>query len=204
MIQAEMSQIYDLPGKERVTVRPIDLERDIEKLVRFHVVNMANVDPTFDGWYKDPFRKQGKATWEKLSAWQRYMHGGPWVDPTYCGEHIEWYRKCGNICFIAEIGEITGRTNIIGHLELWFGREPQPIGINTGIEVIDSLANELFIEDILLDHATWVASQISYPNMTICPETAGGRSRTSSRIMKSGLKSVILHPPSVSGCASYR
>ena len=186
-MQSDMTKGYSVAGRKKVIVRPVDSDRDIEQLVAFHVRNMPHADANFDGWYKEPFRKRGKTTWEELSPWQRYMHGGSWVDIGYCREHIKWYGRRGNLCFIAETTATVGKANIVGHMELWLADEPQPIGRNVGIEILALSPESLDVENVLLDHAVEVSSQLGYPSLTICPETAGG---TPARLLERGFREI--------------
>lgn len=65
---------------------------------------------------------------DRTSDW---LQGGPWVNYSFCREHIENAKKYGWIILVAEVDE-----RVVGEIEIVPGREPEPYGYNFHISLL--------------------------------------------------------------------
>lgn len=82
------------------------------------LVDLNRRDITEWHHYDETGQKGTRAQWKELSRWERYQHGGPWLDPQLLRLHLEILRETGNIILVVRDAE-----SIIGELELIFEHE---------------------------------------------------------------------------------
>jgi len=101
-----------------VTVRPAT-EADVPALVAHHLPRNE-----FHGkWYTNPFAGGKESKVDALTPAQRWLHGGPWMDPQLLALHMDRVRAAHGVVLIAERGG-----SIAGSAELWPAEEPLPLG----------------------------------------------------------------------------
>jgi ribosomal protein S18 acetylase RimI-like enzyme len=72
-------------------------------------------------WYRTlPDGSRISARYEDLSAFERYLHGGPWMDPESCSVHIRSVVDSGQWPLVAIEGN-----EVVGELELIVGPDPR-------------------------------------------------------------------------------
>src|SRR3990172_6907432 len=109
-----------------VTVRPA-VDSDIPAL---HGLHAAQND--FGGrWFTNPFTGGKEVSFEDLNPAQRWLHGGPWMDPQLLSLHIRRYADAGGAVLVAERAE-----TIVGSIELWLSEEPLPFGRYLDVEML--------------------------------------------------------------------
>lgn len=95
------------------SINQLRSEVDLTSLVdlnRRHITEWHHYDSTG--------QKGKRAHWKELSRWERYQHGGPWLDPQLLRLHLEILKETGNIVLVARDAD-----SIIGQLELIFEQE---------------------------------------------------------------------------------
>lgn len=74
-------------------------------------------------WYHFSSKGRGDpASYDELTSLERFMHGGPWMDPTALAKYWENIDRLGIIPLVAEV---SGK--VVGHLDIIFGDE-LPLG----------------------------------------------------------------------------
>ncbi len=74
-------------------------------------------------WFTNPYAGGKEARWEDLTPAQRWLHGGPWMDPQLLALHARRYREAKGAILVAERG-----SRVVGEAELWPAEEPLPQG----------------------------------------------------------------------------
>src|SRR3972149_2816009 len=101
-----------------VTVRPA-VDSDIPALHGLHAAQTG-----FGGrWFTNPFTGGKEVSFEDLTPAQRWLHGGPWMDPQLLSLHIRRYADAGGAVLVAERAE-----TIVGSIGLWLSGGPLPLG----------------------------------------------------------------------------
>lgn len=109
-----------------VAVRPL-AEADLPAVLEIH---KARND--YGGkWFTNPFAGGKEARWEDLSPAQRWLHGGPWMDPQLLALHARRYAEAEGAVLVAERGP-----RVVGEAELWPAEEPLPQGAYLCIEAL--------------------------------------------------------------------
>jgi ribosomal protein S18 acetylase RimI-like enzyme len=90
------------------TIDPINPGTDIDALVS---LNCREI-PVWHHYTKDG-SQEAPSTWEKLSSWERWRHGGPWLDPNLLSLHLKILEEAGGTVLVARQNE-----EIIGELEI--------------------------------------------------------------------------------------
>lgn len=107
-----------------LTVRPA-VEADVARL---HALHAAQND--FGGrWFTNPFTGDTEVEFEELRPAQRWLHGGPWMDPQLLSLNLRRYADAGGSVLVATRGG-----EIVGSVELWPSEEPLPFGAYLDIE----------------------------------------------------------------------
>ncbi|RLE72010.1 MAG: hypothetical protein DRJ37_03805 [Thermoprotei archaeon] len=77
-------------------------------------------------------RKNGEtASYEELTPFERWLHGGPWMDSETIKLHFEILKECGGRAFVAVLGD-----KVVGEAEIVFSEEPKPYGRYCFLEVL--------------------------------------------------------------------
>jgi len=148
-----------------VTVRPAT-ESDVPALVALH----APLND-FDGtWFTNPFAGGKQAKYADLSPAQRWLHGGPWMDPQLLALHLDRVYSVQGVVLAAERDGA-----IVGSAELWPAEEPLPIGSYLDVErLISAPAASSEIERALLAGAIRESRGRDLRAVDIAPLHAGG------------------------------
>jgi predicted N-acetyltransferase YhbS len=72
------------------------------------------------------------ARYEDLSAYQRWLNGGPWMDESSCALHLA--RLIELEAGLALVAEVEGE--VLAEAEAFVGHEPQPFGRNLNLSVL--------------------------------------------------------------------
>jgi len=109
-----------------VTVRPA-AESDLKAILEIH-----KAQNDFGGsWFTNPFAGGKEARWDDLTPAQRWLHGGPWMDPQLLALHLRRYAEAKGAVLVAERGG-----KVVGEVELWPAEEPLPVGAYLCIEIL--------------------------------------------------------------------
>src|SRR5436309_13157257 len=101
-----------------VTVRPAT-EADVPALVALH-----RSQNDFGGkWFTNPFAGGKQAKVDDLTPAQRWLHGGPGMDPQLLALHMDRCYDARGVVLVAERG-----SSVAGSAELWPAEEPLPVG----------------------------------------------------------------------------
>ena len=148
-----------------VTVRPA-VDSDIPAL---HGLHAAQND--FGGrWFTNPFTGGKEVSFEDLNPAQRWLHGGPWMDPQLLSLHIRRYADAGGAVLVAERAE-----TIVGSIELWPSEEPLPFGRYLDVEMLVAYPpGHEVIERALIDAALREAQARDLRALDIAPLHSGG------------------------------
>lgn len=112
----------------------LDDTRYISDLFRTPVTTWQRLDP--DGRVQD-------VTYEALSLYERWLHGGPWMSVETAAIWLNHLLKRGNVVYVAvQAGEI------VGYLEAYPGNEPAPFGRH--LHVAHLVAPDQDIKDTLM------------------------------------------------------
>ncbi len=164
-----------------VSVRPL-ADPDLKALLEIH---RARND--FGGrWFTNPFAGGTEAKWEDLTPAQRWLHGGPWMDPQLLALHVRRYREAKGTILVAERG---GR--VVGETELWPAEEPLPEGAYLDVEMlITEPEGDAAAERALLEAAVREARGRDLRALDIAPLHAGGEP---ARLAKAGFALHLEH-----------
>lgn len=118
-----------------------------------------------DKWYRDPQLRQGPATYEELSPFQRGLHGGSWMDSTLLQGHMEDYFAHGDLLVVAERN---GR--VVGQADIRFEDEPPPFGKYVDIEMLIAHrdAQNQGVEEAVVKWTKELAKEGGYPSVDSC------------------------------------
>jgi len=146
-----------------LTVRPV-IEADFPAV---HEMHAAQND--FGGWFTNPFAGGKEARFEDLKPAERWLHGGPWMDPHLLALHVRRYADAGGTILVAD-----GKKGLLGSVELWPGVEPLPYDAYLDIEVlITQPPDEAAIERVLIDAALREARNRDLRALDIAPLHCG-------------------------------
>jgi hypothetical protein len=97
-----------------------------------------------DEWYSDPVKETNLVSWERLTLYQKYLHGGVGCDPILYKNHLNWITRNGGFVIAAE--ETVGvMKRIVAFAEIWCAEEPAPMGKTGSIITLEVDTN--FTED---------------------------------------------------------
>ena len=148
-----------------VTVRPA-AESDLKAVLEIH-----KAQNDFGGsWFTNPFAGGKEARWDDLTPAQRWLHGGPWMDPQLLALHVRRYAEAKGAVLVAERDG-----KVVGEAELWPAEEPLPIGAYLDIEMlITQPPGDADVERALLEAAVREARSRDLRALDIAPLHAGG------------------------------
>lgn len=73
-------------------------------------------------WYKIRGNKRTQAEYEDLTPYERWIHGGPWLDATLCKRHLE--KSMTELGAVPLVADLDGEC--VGEAEFMLCREPEP------------------------------------------------------------------------------
>jgi len=121
-------------------------------------------------WYENPFSGGREARFEDLTPAQRWLHGGPWMDPHLLDLHVRRTAANGGAVLVAERD---GR--VVGSADLWRADEPLPLGPYLDVTtLVAEPQSDAEVEDALLAAATREARSRDLRSLDIAPLHAGG------------------------------
>jgi hypothetical protein len=147
------------------TIRP----SDINAIVSLSNRRLWQHHTGYDEWYTDVVKKTNQLPWERLTLFQRYLHGGVWCDPSLYKNHLNWLTRNGGFAIAAE--EAVGvMKRVVAFTEIWCTDEPSPIGKTGSVTIIQ--ADTSFTEDPipkLYAHAKKEIRARGFSTLGICP-----------------------------------
>jgi len=148
-----------------VTVRPA-VAADLPAVLGLH---RARSD--FGGrWFENPFSGGQEARVEDLTPAQRWLHGGPWMDPELLDLHVRRVAANGGAILVAERDR-----EVVGSAELWRGDDPLPLGPYLALMALATEPEgDAEVEDALLGAATRETRSRDLRALDIAPLHAGG------------------------------
>ena len=132
-------------GTEQVRARPAT-EADWPAIVAMHCTS-----PDMP-WPRPP---------EQITPEERSEYGGAWMSLETLRPHYAVYVEGGSPILVAE--DAGGR--IVANLDLWLAHEPEPVGRNAFVEIVQEHAEYVGsgLENAMLDYAAEVARALGYP-----------------------------------------
>lgn len=129
-----------------IRIRPTTLA-DANDICAIHVSNI-------DRWETG---SGASARYADLNPYQRWLHGGPWLDPGTCAHYLERFLSGGGLAFVAEVD---GR--VLAECELSPADEPPPYGRNLNLNTLYVHRNHQGqgLGSALMQHALNLATQL--------------------------------------------
>jgi GNAT superfamily N-acetyltransferase len=109
--------------------------------------------------------------YEILTPFERFLHGGAWMDLGSCRRHLHEYASRGFPVLVAEEG---GR--VVGHCDVWLAEEPEPFGRYGEAEMllVDPARGGPGAMGRLLEHAMARCRRLGLPAFDLSPKHGGG------------------------------
>jgi len=164
-----------------VTVRAATKE-DIPAVVALHTSQNE-----FGGrWFENPFAGGKEAKYEDLTPAQRWLHGGPGMDPELLALHVDRIYDAHGAVLAAERGG-----GVVGAAELWPGEEPLPFGKYLSVvDLTTKRGGARDVEPALLQAAIREARGRDLRALDLSPIHAGG---DASRLIADGFHVLAEH-----------
>lgn len=142
----------------RPTIDSINPETDIEALVSLNCREITE----WHHYTKDGSRG-APSTWEELSRWERWRHGGPWLDPNLLQLHLKILEETGGTVLAAR-----QKGEIIGELEIAYDiRSPQGKRAHIVWVVVDPAWQRKSIGTLLVKKGREIATKMGCQLMTV-------------------------------------
>ncbi len=144
-----------------IVIEPVSSEKDLAKLVE---LNCKDIDE----WrHYDKTCQPGRpAAWSELSRWERWQHGGPWLDPDLLEFHLHMIKETNGSVLVARKDEV-----IIGELDLVFESEAHQDNRGHIVwMIVDSDHRRKDIGTLLLEQGLQIAEHHSCQYITSYPE----------------------------------
>ncbi|MFX1474735.1 MAG: GNAT family N-acetyltransferase [Promethearchaeota archaeon] len=145
----------------RPTIDLINSDVDIEALVSLNCREISE-------WhhYTRDGSRGAPSSWEALSCWERWRHGGPWLDPDLLPLHLKILEETGGTVLAARQKE-----EIIGELEIAYDLvSPQGKRAHIVWIVVDPSWQRKGIGTLLLKRGREIATQMGCQVMTVVSE----------------------------------
>lgn len=147
----------------QITVRTATLD-DAQAITRIHRSNITR-------WQR--LNEQGEVEdvpYEKLSVYERWLHGGPWMSVETCAVHLTHLLRGAGIPLVAAIGK-----RVLGHGEVFHGVEPPPFGDHLHIAVLYVHAESAGrgLEAALLAHVAALGRELGCQRVCVSHAGAG-------------------------------
>jgi len=141
----------------------------------------------FEGrWFENPFAGGKEAKAEALTPAQRWLHGGPGMDPQLLQLHHDRIYDAHGVVLVAERGGA-----VTGTAELWPSEEPLPLGAYLAVVTLASTrAAARDVEPALLAAAARESRGRDLRALDIAPAHAGG---DVARILAEGFTVLVEH-----------
>lgn len=136
------------------------------------IVALHKAANPYGDWYRDPLRRLARAAYEDLTPFERYLHGGFWMDLSLFRRHLYEYERRG---FPVLVAEDAGR--VVGECELWLDEEPDPFGRYAEVAFLEAGSPpKEAVERALLERAGERVRRLGYPALDLSPKHSGGES----------------------------
>ncbi|HKZ63969.1 MAG TPA: hypothetical protein VJ400_05965 [Thermoplasmata archaeon] len=122
----------------------------------------------YKDWYRDPSQRLGRVPYEDLTPFERWMHGGSWMDLSLFRRH---FHECQVRGFPVFVAEEEGR--VVGECEVWVDEEPEPFGRYAEVEIVEA-GSRPDVEHELVQRAARKVRKMGYPAVDISPQHSGG------------------------------
>jgi hypothetical protein len=138
---------------------------DATAIVKLHVA-----ENPYGGWFRNPLTRDSPCDYEDLTPFQRFLHGGDWMDDSLCRRHIHEYITRGFPIMVAEEGG-----KVVGECELWLANEGPPFKKYAAIEMLiaDKDAGKESVERLLLEKSEERCRKTDVRNLDVDPEHGG-------------------------------
>ncbi|TLZ65608.1 MAG: hypothetical protein E6K16_02640 [Methanobacteriota archaeon] len=148
-----------------VTARAATKE-DVPALVALHTSQNE-----FGGrWFENPFAGGKEAKYEDLTPAQRWLHGGPGMDPELLALQMDRIYDAHGAVLVTERGG-----GVVGAVELWPGEEPLPFGRYLSVvDLTTKRGGTRDVEPALLHAAAREARGRDLRALDLSPIHAGG------------------------------
>ena len=140
---------------------------DATAIVKLHVS-----ENPFGSWFRNPFTRDSPCSYEELTPFQRFLHGGDWMDDSMCRRHIHEYITRGFPIMVAEDGG-----KVVGECELWLADEGPPFRKYAAIEMMmaGEDAGRETTERLLLEKGEERCRKLGIRNLDVDPDHGGNR-----------------------------
>lgn len=120
-----------------------------------------------DEWFKIEQGKKVAVPYDRLSIWERYEHGGPWMSIETCAIHLNYLLLAGQYPIVVEI-----KGRIIGELELYAGQEKGVLGKTAFIDILEVHKNfrRRGVGRKLVDFANKIAEEMDCETLSVWPD----------------------------------
>ena len=134
------------------------------------IVDLHLADNPYKGWFRNPIRGESPCRYEDLTAFQRMLHGGDWMDVSLCRRHIHEYISRGHPILAAEEGG-----KVVGECELWVADEGPPFGKYAAIEMLMTAHDrkQKDVETALVEKAEERCGRLGLKNLDVSPKHGG-------------------------------
>ncbi len=142
----------------RLIIDTINPDTDIEALASLNCREITE-------WhhYVEDGSRGAPSTWEKLSRWERWRHGGPWLDPNLLQLHLKILEEAGGVVLVARQKE-----EIIGELEIAYDVGiPQERRAHIVWIVVDPAWQRKGIGKLLIERGQELAAKMGCQLMTV-------------------------------------
>lgn len=146
---------------------------DTEQIVKLHCSFVEE-------WYHDPLKKKGRCSYDELSSFERFLHGGNWMDVRCMKDHLDRYKEEGNFLLVAElVGPIHSKEpfvgKIIGQADVRYAHEPPPFGTYVDIEMLIAHKDLLGmgIEKAMVGSLIRMTKEQGYRSLDTCTISCG-------------------------------
>lgn len=135
------------PAQPALLIRPATAA-DAPAISDIHVSNVESWVELGEDGIERPAR------YSQLTAYQRWLNGGPWMDAALCAHHIQRQLECGALLLVAEL-----RGRVLAEAALYMADEPGPFGRNMNLSTLYVHRNHqrLGIGSALLRHTLALA-----------------------------------------------
>jgi len=131
-----------------VSIRKVDPEGDLAGLV---LLNRSTISTCRH--YDREARAGTPASWNELSRWERWQHGGPWFDPKLLTLHLQIMKESASVVLVAKEGE-----TVLGELELVFDfDDPQESRAHLARMAVNQTGRHEGVTKLLVRHARRLA-----------------------------------------------
>ncbi len=140
------------------TIEAVNPETDIEALVSLNCREIAE----WHHYTKDGTRG-APSTWKELSTWERWRHGGPWLDFNLLSLHLRILEEAGGTVLVArQKGEIIGELEVVYDMG-----SPERGRAHIVWMVVDPAWQRKGVGTLLVKHARELATNLGCQYVTV-------------------------------------